>query len=153
MFFRNSLAFSMTAAVGNLISGSPAFSKSSFNIWKFMVHILLKTGLENFEHYFASVWDECNCVVVWTSSLAFPFFGTGIKTDLLLWPLLSFPNLLAYWLQHFNSIILQDLKWISWNSIISTNFVQWCFLRPTWLCTPTYLVLGEWLHRHGYLGH
>ena len=41
--------------VGNLISGSSAFSKSSLNIWKFMVHVLLKPGLENFEHYFASV--------------------------------------------------------------------------------------------------
>ena len=41
--------------VGNLISGSSAFSKSSLNIWKFMVHVLLKTGLENFEHYFTSV--------------------------------------------------------------------------------------------------
>ena len=50
--------------VGNLISSSSAFSESSLNIWKFMVHVLLKTGLENFEHYFASVWDECNCVVV-----------------------------------------------------------------------------------------
>ena len=64
--------------VGNLISGSSAFSKTSSNIWKFMVHILLKPGLENFEHYFASVWDECNCVVVWT------FFGIALemKTDL-----------------------------------------------------------------------
>ena len=41
--------------VGNLIPGSSAFSKSSLNIWKFMVHILLKSGLENFEHYFAGV--------------------------------------------------------------------------------------------------
>ena len=41
--------------VGNLISGSSAFSKSSLNIWKFMVHILLKHGLENFEHYFSSL--------------------------------------------------------------------------------------------------
>ena len=49
--------------VGNLISGSPAFSKSSLNIWKFTVHALLKSGLENFEHYFISVWDECSCVV------------------------------------------------------------------------------------------
>ena len=47
--------------VGNLISGSSAFSKSSLNICKFTVHILLKPGLENFEHYFASVWDKCNC--------------------------------------------------------------------------------------------
>ena len=41
--------------VGNLISGSSAFSKSSLNIWKFMVHVLLKPGLESFEHYFPSV--------------------------------------------------------------------------------------------------
>ena len=43
------------ADVANLISGSSAFSKSSLNIWKFMVHVLLKPGLENFEHYFASM--------------------------------------------------------------------------------------------------
>ena len=67
--------------VGNLISGSSAFSKSSFNIWKFTVHVLLKPGLENFEHFFARVWDKCNCVVFW-ASLALPFFRIGMKTDL-----------------------------------------------------------------------
>ena len=67
MFYWNSLAFS--TYVGNLISGSSAFSKSSLNIWKFMVHVLLKPGLENFEHYFASVWDKCNFAIVWA------FFG------------------------------------------------------------------------------
>ena len=55
--------------VGNLISGSSAISKTILKIWKFMIHVLLKPGLENFEHYFTSVWDECNCVVVWA------FFG------------------------------------------------------------------------------
>ena len=56
MFFWNSLAFlSDPTDVGNLISGSSVFSKSSLNFWKFLVHILLKPGLENFEHYFASV--------------------------------------------------------------------------------------------------
>ena len=49
---------------GKLVSGSSAFSKSSLNIWKFTVHVLLKPGLENFEHYFTSVWDECNGAVV-----------------------------------------------------------------------------------------
>ena len=52
------------ADVGNLISGSSPFPKTSLNIWKLTVHLLLKPGLENFEHYFTSVWDECNCVVL-----------------------------------------------------------------------------------------
>ena len=56
--------FNDSADVGNLISGSSAFSKISLDIWKFVVHILLKPGLENFEHYFTSVGDECNCAVV-----------------------------------------------------------------------------------------
>ena len=50
--------------VGNLISGSSAFSKTSLNMWKFTVHVLLKPGMENSEHYFTSVRDECSCVVV-----------------------------------------------------------------------------------------
>ena len=90
----------------NLISGSSAFSKTSLNIWKFTVHFLLKPGLENFEQYFPSVWNECNCAVVWA------FYGIAFLWDWnenwpfpVLWPLLSFPNLLAYWVQHFHSII------------------------------------------------
>jgi len=92
--------------VGNLFSGSSAFSKSSWNIWKFMVHVLLKPGLENLGYYFASVWDECNCAVVWA------FFGIAFLWDWnenwpfpVLWTLLNFPNLLAYWVQHFHSTI------------------------------------------------
>ena len=78
MLFWNSLAFSMIHwIVSNLISGSSAFSKSSLNIWNFMVHVLLKPGLENFEHYFASMWGECNCVVVWA------FFSIAFLIDLL----------------------------------------------------------------------
>ena len=69
------------ARVGNLISGSFAFSETSLNIWKFLVHALLKPTLENFEHYFASVWDECSCVVLW-AFFGIAFFGTGMITDL-----------------------------------------------------------------------
>ena len=53
--FSNSCFFNDPADVGHLISGSSAFSKTNLNIWKFSVHVLLKPGLENFEHYFASV--------------------------------------------------------------------------------------------------
>ena len=55
VFLELSCSFDDPAEVGNLISGSSAFSKSSLNIWKFTVHVLLKPGLENFEHYFTSV--------------------------------------------------------------------------------------------------
>ena len=64
VFLEPSCFFHGPEDVGNLISCSSAFSKSSLNIWKFSVHILLKPSLENFEHYFASMLDECNCVVV-----------------------------------------------------------------------------------------
>jgi len=62
VFLEHSCFFNDPADVGNLISGSSAFSKSSSNIWKSMVHVLLKPGLENFEHYFTSVSDECFCI-------------------------------------------------------------------------------------------
>ena len=64
VFLELSCFFHDPADVGNLISGSSAFSKSSLNMWKFTVHVLLKPCLGNFEHYFASVRDECSCVVV-----------------------------------------------------------------------------------------
>ena len=65
VFLELSCFFDDPVDVGNLISGSSAFSKSSLNIWKFMVHVVLKPGLGNFELYFASMWDECNCAVIW----------------------------------------------------------------------------------------
>ena len=69
VFLELSCFFHDPTNFGNLIFRSSVFSKSSLNIWKFMVHALLKPGLENFEHYFASMWDGCNCAVVWA------FFG------------------------------------------------------------------------------
>ena len=106
VFLEPSCFFNDPIDVGNLISGSSAFSKSSLKFWKFTVHVWLKPGLENFECYFASVWHECNCVVVWR------FFGIALLWDWnenwpfsVLWPLLSFQNLLVYWVQHFNNII------------------------------------------------
>ena len=112
------------ADAGNLTSGSSAFSKSSLSIWKVTVHVLLKPGLENFEHYFANVWGECNGAVVWT------FFGIAFLWDWnenwhfpVPWPLLSFPNLLACWMQHFHSIIFQ------FSSVQSLSCVQ-LFVTP-----------------------
>ena len=78
MFFWNFLVFlkiQQMLAIWSLLPkpflNSAWTSESSFQL-------LLKPGLKNFEHYFTSMWDECNCVVVW----ALPFFGTGMKTEL-----------------------------------------------------------------------
>ena len=110
VFLELSCFFDDSANVGNLISDFSAFSKSSMNIWKFTVHVLFKLGLENFEHFFffffASMWDEDNCVVVWA------FFGITFLWNWnenwpfpVLWPLLTFLYLLAYWVWHFHSVI------------------------------------------------
>ena len=73
---------------------------------KFTVHVLLKPRLENFEHYFANVWDECNYAVVWTFfAIAFLWDWNENWPFLVLWPLLSFPNFLAYWVQQFHKIV------------------------------------------------
>ena len=64
-FLELSCFFNDLTDAGNLISGSSVFSKTSLNIWNFTVSVLLKPGLENCEHCFTSVWDECNCAVVW----------------------------------------------------------------------------------------
>ena len=64
VFLELSCFFNDPTNVGYLIPVSSDFSKSSLNIWKFSVHILLKPSLKDFEHYFASMRNECNCVVV-----------------------------------------------------------------------------------------
>ena len=87
--------------VDNLMSYFSAYSKSSLYIWKLLVHVLLKPHLKDFEHYLASMWNECNCVAVWA------FFVLVLLWDWnenwhfpVVWSLLSFPQLLAYWVQH-----------------------------------------------------
>ena len=91
--------------VGNLISGSSVFLKSSFTIRKFLVHLILRPCLENFEYYFASVWDECNCARVWT------FFGIGMKTDL-------FQSCGHHWVLH--------ICWhIEYSTLTASSFRAW----------------------------
>ena len=68
VFLELSCFFDDPKDVGYLISGSSAFSKSGLNIWKFTVHVLLKPDLENFEHYFARVWNECNCAIYYLTT-------------------------------------------------------------------------------------
>ena len=97
VFLEFSCFFYDPTDVGSLIFGSSAFSKSSLNIWNFSVHILMKPSLENFEHYFASMWDEFNCAIVWTFfGIAFLWYWNENLHFPVLWLWLSFPNLLEY---------------------------------------------------------
>ena len=138
-----------------MVSGSSAFSKLSLNIWKFMAHILLKPSLVNFEHYFTSVSDGYNFVVVWA------FFGIAFLWDWneywsfpVLWPLLSFSNLLAYWVQHFQASSFRI--WNSSTEIPSPSLALFVVMLPKahltlhcrmsgfrWVITPSWLS-GSW---------
>ena len=89
VFLKFPCFFCDPADVGNLISGSSAFSKSNLYIWKFLVHLLLKPGLKDFQHNLANTGNDCNCMVIWT------FFGIAFLWDWnenwpfpVLWPLL-----------------------------------------------------------------
>ena len=94
------------ATVSSLISGSSASSKPSLYIWNFSVQVLLNPSLGDFEDDLDSMWNELNCMVVRT------FFGIAFLWECnanwhfpVLRPILSFTNLLTYWVKHFNSII------------------------------------------------
>ena len=99
MFFWNSLAFSMIQWMLAIWSLVPLpFLKPAWTSGSSWFLILLEPGLENFEHYFVSVWVECNCVMVCAFfSIAFLWDWNENWPFPVLCPLLSFPNLLAYW--------------------------------------------------------
>jgi len=113
VFLEFSCFFEDPTDVGNLISSSSAFSESSLNIWKFTVQILLKPSLENFEHYLASLWDECNCAVAWTF-FGIAFFGDWNANWLfpVPWPLLSFFQIC--WHIEYNTLAAASFR--IWNS-------------------------------------
>ena len=138
---------------GNFISGSSAFSKTSLNIWKFRIHIFLKPGLKNFEHYFASMWDECNCVVVLTF-FGIAFFWDWMKTDI-------FQFCGHYWVfqicWHIECSTFTTSSFRIWNSstrILSPSLALFIVMLPKAHLTPhsKCLALGEWSHHHVYLG-
>ena len=95
VFLKFSCFFYAPVDADNFISGSSAFSKYNLYTWKLLLHVLLKPFLKDFEHYLTSMWNECNCMVVW------PFFDIALLRDWNEnWPLHWF-----FWVQHFNSII------------------------------------------------
>ena len=136
-----------------LISGYLAFSKTSLNIKKFMVHVLPKPGLENFEHYFTSVWDECNCAVVWAFfGIAFPWDWNENWPFPVLWPLLSFPDLL-----HIECSTFTASSFRIWNSstgIPSPPLALFIVMlsKAHWSSLSRMSGLSEWSHHRDYLG-
>ena len=135
--------------VGNLIYGSSAFSGYSLYILEFSVHILLKPSLKDFEHNLASMWNVFNCMVVWKFFDIVLFWDWNENWSFpVLWPLLSFPNLLACWVQHSHSIIFRI--WNSLNEIPSPPLALFIVLLPNahltshsrmsgsrWMITPS----------------
>ena len=155
MFFLEvSCFFDDPADVDNLISSFSAFSKTSLNIWKFMVRILLERGLENFDHYFASMWDQCNCVVVWA------FFGIALLWDWdENWP---FPGCGHCWVfqicWHIECGNLTASSFRVWNSsagIPSSPLALFVVMLPKAHLTSHSRIFGssEWSNHHDYLGH
>ena len=137
--------------VGNLISGSSAFSKIILNIWKFTVHILLKPGLENFE-LFDSMWDERNCGSL-NILLALPYFGIWMKTDLFqscghCWVFQICWHIECSTWQHR----LLGLQQCSWNSITSPSLFT-AMLPKAHLTLHSRMALDERSHHYDYLGH
>ena len=106
--------------VSNLISGSSAFYKSSLNTWKFTVHILLKISLENFEHYFASMWDECKRAVIWA------FFGIAFLTWSLRALLTMLNKFISLWKKRYMPSIPSFLRVFIKNGdwILSKSFLH-----------------------------
>ena len=155
VFLECSCFFDDPTDVGNLISGSSAFSKSSLNIWKFTVHILLKPGLENFKHYVTSVCDECTCTVVWA------FFGIAFLWDWnenwpfpVLWPLLIFQ---ICWRIQCSTLTASSFRiWNSSTGILTPPLILFVVILPKahltlhsrmsgsrWVITPSWLS-GSW---------
>ena len=146
--------------MGNLISGSSAFLKSNLNIWKLSVHLLLKPGLENFEYYFARMWDECNYVVVWT------FFDIAFLWDWNEnWSFQSCGHCWVFqmcWLIECCSFTASSFR--TWNNsagIPSPPLVLFIVILPKvhltlhskisgprWVITPSWLYGGLWILLH-----
>ena len=144
IFLELSCSIDNPTDVGTLISSCSAFSKTSLNIWKFTVHVLLKADLENFEHYSTSMWDECNCAVVWE------FFGIAFLWDWnenwpfpVLWPLLSFPN---FWHNKYSTFTASFRIWNSSTGIPSPAWALFIVMLPNAHLTFIHgcLALGEW---------
>ena len=144
--------------VGNLISGSSAFSKTSLNIWKFTVHVLLKHGLENFEHYFISMWDECNCAVVWAFFSPCEIQRTRIwaKNKEYEYYIVPLKNVHQYFVSSFSigKVFLHTFSLMIFRTLLGVNVlclrkseVKRCECHP-WSMIPTFVFVTSLQLKH-----
>ena len=151
VFLEFSCFFYESMDVINLISGSSAFSKSSLNIWNFSVYVLLKSSLQNFEPYFASMWKEYNCEVGWT------FFGAAFLRDWNEnWPFPACGHCWLFqtcWHIEFSTLPASSFRiWNSWAGIPSPPLALFTVMLPKahltlhskvsrsrWVITPSWL--------------
>ena len=134
VFLEFSFFFYNSADVGNLIFGSSAFSKSSLNIWKFSVHVLSKPSLENFEHYFASMWDECNWEVVehsWASLVAQLVKNPLAMRETWVWSL-GWEDPLEKGMATHSSILAWSIPWTIWSMGSQRVRHDWVTFTFTW---------------------
>ena len=132
-----------------------SFLKSVWTSGKFTIHVLLKPGLENFEHYFTSVWDECNCVN--SLSLLWHCLSLGLEwkqtfsRPMATAEFSKFAGILsvAPSQHHLLGFEIAQLQLYHFHYLCS----KWWFLRPSWLGIPGCLTLGELSHHRDYLGH
>ena len=154
VFLKFSCLFCDPVDVGNLISGSSALSKSSLKIWMFLIYILLKPGLKNFEHYLGSMLNGHNFMVVWTS-LALLSFRIGVKTDLFqscghCWVFLICWHIecSTFTASSFRTEIAQ----LEFHHVHLALFVV-MLPKAQLTAHSRCLALGEWPHHRGYPGH
>ena len=132
--------------IGNLLS---AFSKCSLYICKFLVQVLLKPSLKDFERYLASMWIEHNCMVVWI------FFGIGMKTDLFQARGQCWVFQICWYIECSTFTASSFRIWNSSTGIPSLPLALFIVMLPKvhWTSHSKMSILGEWPHHHGYLGH
>ena len=123
IFLELSCFFDDPTDIGNWLSGSSAFSKSSMNIWKFTVRILLKPGLENFEHYFASVWDECKESSDWCRMVLSKIFSKDKVKDPILEEIWEISKMQILF-KKMRKLRARGKEWLTWVFVLVKGISQ-----------------------------
>ena len=135
--------------VKNLISGSSAFSKSILYIWKFLVHVLLKPSLKDFEHNLACVWNEHNCTVVWT------FFSIALLwSNSESWSFPSCGHCSVFWIHWHTECDTSARETVTYCPLALLSCPLWQLFYRAWCWIPKdggIIVLWRWYQNACYV--